>query len=283
VEPIVAVICDCDGTLAPDTTDFALREMGVDTAAFWREQDRLVGEGWDPPLAYLSRIVAHARANGGPTRDGLRAIGERVGLFPGLPAMFDEVRAAMKAEPRFADAGVRVEFYVISAGMRDVLEGTALAGAVDGIYACDLAYDAEGLPTGVKASVTFTEKTKFIYAINKGIGPLELRRTPYAVNDAIAPEERRVALANMVYIGDGPSDIPCMSVIKAAGGQALGVAEKARKGYELARGSRLTMGPYSPNFAPGSDMRRMLEQAVEYAAEGIVLRRQQTRRQGPGH
>jgi hypothetical protein len=124
----------------------------------------------------------------------------------------------------------------------------------------------------VKSSVSFTEKTKFIYAINKGITGKRLRSNPYSVNDVISEEDRRIPFRNIIYVGDGPSDIPCFSMITASGGDGIGVTEKIAKGYELAKGKRTTTGPYSPDYRTGSDMRRALEAAILDKADGMVSR-----------
>lgn len=286
MDPIVAILFDCDGTLAPDTTDSVLNSYGIDTGAFWKEiHETRVKQGWDPPLAYLTRIIELSmnEAFPGLTRSKLKEIGKAVQPFPGLPEMFTEIREWVAGVPKFADAGIEVEYYIISSGIQDVVESTSLAAHMRGVFACQLAYDGEDRPVSVRTSVTFTEKTKFIYSINKGITPEELSTNPYAVNDAIAHGNRRVPFNNMIYIGDGPSDIPCFSMVKANGGEVLGVSEKPSKGYELARGNRLTLGPYTPDYRTGSDMRRMLERAIERIGDDIVLNRQQRRTTGPNH
>jgi len=285
MDPIVAILFDCDGTLAPDTTDSFLQSCGIDTVPFWKEMETRVKQGWDPPLAYLTKIIEMARSGTLPglTRSRLKEFGKAVQAFPGLPEMFIEIRERIAGVPKFSDAGIEVEYYIISSGIQDIVENTSLAAHMRGVFACRLTYDSEDRPISVRTSVTFTEKTKFIYSINKGITPEELGTNPYAVNDAIAHENRRVPFSNMIYIGDGPSDIPCFSMVKANGGEVLGVSEKPRKGYELARGNRLTLGPYTPDYRPGSDMRRMLETAIERICNDIVLQRQQHRTTGPRH
>ena len=125
----------------------------------------------------------------------------------------------------------------------------------------------------MKRSVTFTEKTKFVYAINKGITGSELRRRPYRVNDAMKAEDRRVPFAHMVYIGDGPSDIPCFSMIRGLGGKAIGVFAQEdtqlTRPYELAEGDRLTVGPYTADYRMDSDLFKMLWRIVEGIADSI--------------
>ncbi len=86
-----------------------------------------------------------------------------------------------------------------------------------------------------KSIVSFTEKTKFLYAINKGITGTELRRTPYSVNDVIPKDQRRIPFSNMIYLGDGPTDIPCFSAIQQNGGKTIGILKYAKKKAQISR------------------------------------------------
>ena len=117
----------------------------------------------------------------------------------------------------------------------------------------------------IKSTVTFTEKTKYLYAINKGIDKENLRKYPYLVNDAIRDEQRRMPFGNMIYIGDGPGDIPCFSAVRSNGGHCIGIMgeKKPRKAYELARGRRANYGIYSNNYSKGSDLRLMLKTIID--------------------
>ena len=131
----------------------------------------------------------------------------------------------------------------------------------------------------VKRAVTFTEKTKFIHAISKGLTGEEVRRNPYRVNHAMEHSERRIPFENMVYIGDGPSDIPCFSMIKNLGGKAVGVIPphdvELKKPYELAEGDRLTVGPYTADYRDGTDLFKMTMRIVKGIADSILERREQ--------
>jgi hypothetical protein len=110
---------------------------------------------------------------------------------------------------------------------------------------------------------------------------------PYRVNDAMKDEDKRVPFQNMVYIGDGPSDIPCFSMIKALSGHAIGVwppeDSELKKSFELAQGDRLTVGPYKADYLEGSDLFRMLWRIVEGIADSMLEKRQQQFRSAPSH
>ena len=109
---------------------------------------------------------------------------------------------------------------------------------------------------------------KFLYAINKGIDKDNLRKYPYSVNDSIKNEQRRIPFGNMIYIGDGPNDIPCFSAVRSNDGHCIGImdAQNPKRAYELARGRRTNYGMYSNNYLAGSDLRLMLENIINEIA-----------------
>ena len=286
-QDVIAIVSDCDGTICADTATILVRELGLDPVAFWRAVGRDVEEGWDPPLAWLNRLVTASRSGDVPTltRELVRRVGESVELYPGVEDFLGRIRERVQNRPDFREAGVSVEWYIVSSGIEELLVASPAGGLATALFGSRLEYDAKGEAIGVKASVTFTEKTKFIYAINKGISAEELRRTPYRVNDAVDAVHRRVPFNHMVYLGDGPSDIPCFSMVKAYGGKAIGVIppddSDLRKPYELATGERLTVGPYSADYRATSDLFRMLQRMVEGIGDSIVEQRAQQLREGP--
>jgi len=280
----IALILDCDGTLCPDTISFLLKHYRVSKKEFWHSVTEMVRKGWDPPLAYMRRIIELVDAGAMPDLNNkkLKDIGARIRFFPGIPEFFRDLPQIAKKDKDFIEAGVDLAFYVITGGFEAMIRGSAIAPFMTDIFGCTFDEDPEThLVRFPQRTVTFTEKTKFIYAINKGISGDELRRDPYRVNDAIDREERPIPLRNMIYVGDGPSDIPCFSLIQAVGGyggvrtgHAIGVYQKGiGRGYELAQGRRITAGPYSCDFSPGSDLRRFIERSiVEIGSEIVRLR-----------
>lgn len=289
VQNAIAIMCDCDGTLCPDTTYRLVSELGLDPGVFWAEVSDLVEDGWDPPLAYLGRLLRLSQEGAieSLTGDRLRDLAEGVRFYPGALEFVDRLRQRLNDNVEFRDAGVVVDWYIVSSGIEEILKATPLGELATEVFACAFDYDAEGRATTVKRAVTFTEKTKFVFAINKGISGEELRRRPYRVNDALHPEERRVPFEHMIYIGDGPSDIPCFSMIKNSKGHAIGVMPpedtELRKPYELAQGQRLTVGPYTADYREGSDLFKMLWRIVEGIADSIVVERAQRIRPAPAH
>ena len=270
----IAIICDCDETLAPDTTGFLLDYNGLSQKLFWENVSKMVSQGWDPPLAYMNEIVELMKSGHieQDTNEKLAALGEHVKPYKGVPEFIPELKSMIKQNKDFAKAGISLECYVISSGMEDLIKGSVLSKYFDDIFAGRFATDMHGSIVGIKSSVTFTEKTKFLYAINKGISGTDLRKKPYLVNNAIKRVDRRIPFEYMIYLGDGPSDIPCFSAVRDYGGNCIGIVGKdsAHKGYELARGKRTTVGPYSRNYEKGSDLRMMLETIINKIGYQIV-------------
>jgi hypothetical protein len=136
--------------------------------------------------------------------------------------------------------------------------------------------------------VSFTEKTKFLFAINKGLSSDELYKDPYSVNDYIPNEDRLVPLENMIYIGDGPTDVPCMSLLRTKKCEIFAVYTQPRYGiprptYELARQGRFTRGPFTRDYTRGSNLRRALESEIDGYAERIITRMQALKRKSVRH
>ncbi len=289
-QDVIAIICDCDGTLCPDTTNQLVKELGVDPEQFWnRDVDRLVGDGWDHTLAYLNQLldVTRDRLIDPLTRSKLEGIGRRVEFYPGALDFIPRLQVRLSDNSEYREAGISIEWYILSSGIEDILRATDLGRVTTDIFACAFDYEPSGRATAVKRSVTFTEKTKFVHSISKGISGEELRRMPFRVNDAMREEDRRVPFQNMVYIGDGATDIPCFSMIKSFDGHAIGVWSpedaELKKSYELAQGDRLTVGPYKADYQEGSDLFRMLWRIVEGIADSMLEKRQQQFRPAPGH
>ncbi len=286
----IAIICDCDGTLCPDTTHKLVGDLGIDLADFWnRRVDPMVRDGWDPPLAYLNKLleVAGDKDAEGLTKSALHQSGAGVEFFPGALDFVPRIRKRLAETPEYREAGVAVEWYIISSGIEELLRATPLQEKATEIFACAYDYDDDGRALAVKRAVTFTEKTKFVYAVNKGISGEELRHNPYRVNDAMEPQDRRIPFENMVYVGDGPSDIPCFSMITHLGGEAIGVMAptdlELRKPYELAEGKRLTFGPYTADYREGTDLFKMMSRIVTGIADSILIKRERRIKSAPGH
>lgn len=292
---VIAIIFDCDDTLCSDTTSYLFRNYGIDASQFWDQVAEDVLQGWDPPLAYMYRIIDLVKAGSIPglNTEKMRRIGSQMRFFPGIPGVFEDLAKFVMRRKEFVEAEVSLEFYVVTGGFEEIVRGSVLARYMKDIFGCTFWEDPKtGVISRPRTTVSFTEKTKFVYAINKGITGNEIRSNPYVVNDSIDDSERRVPFHNMIYIGDGPSDIPCFSLIQSLGGatgnrmgHVIGVYKRAavRKAYELARGRRITAGPFSAKYTRGSDLRKYLEENILDIAHGIVTRRKRAFRHGIDH
>lgn len=266
-ESVIAVVFDFDETLGPDTISLFLKDQGIDVPSFWQEINGMVQDGWDPPLAYMHKML-ELNSRGGKLDLSIKALmkaGKKIKLFPGLPAALGDLKKFVTTNSDLKQARINLEFYIISGGFEEMIRATTLSTETDGIFGCNFAYDEIGQPVGVKSAISFTEKTRFLHGIRKGIDSLTLRNNPYRINDAIPKDSERIPFSRMIYIGDGPSDIPCLSAVVSNGGTGIGVSAPFgtfEKGYELARGKRITVGPYTANYKKGSDMRKVLEETI---------------------
>ncbi|MEK9178788.1 MAG: HAD family hydrolase [Patescibacteria group bacterium] len=266
-DAVIAIVFDFDETLGPDSISFFLQKGKIDPPKFWQEVNLMVQEGWDPPLAYMHKLLELSKDGKlDLSRETLQKAGKELKLFPGLPKALSEFKQYVDKEPDLKGARVSLEFYIISGGFEEMIRATSLSAQISGIFGCNFAYGEKGgQPIGIQTAISFTEKTRFIHGIRKGINASDLRVNPYRVNDAIAPDSERIPFSRMIYVGDGPSDIPCLSMITKNGGTGIGVSAPFgtfQKGYELARGRRITVGPYSANYQKGSDIRMVLEETI---------------------
>ena len=232
--PIAAFLYDFDKTLCTtDMQDYAfIPSLGMTPAEFWTEAN---GFGRrhriDGVLAYMYIMLREAERKNLPfTREDLVEKGRGIELFPGVADWFCRINAFGQTQ------GVRVEHYVISSGLREIIEGSSISGEFQEIYASEFYYDEAGRPVWPKLAVNFTAKTQFVYRINKGVLDVSDDKT---LNDSMPDDSKRVPFTNMIYVGDGLSDVPCMKMMRAYGGQALAVYQEGnRAGVEelLVRG-----------------------------------------------
>ena len=232
--PIVAFLYDFDKTLCTtDMEDYAfIPSLGMTPAEFWPEANGFGRENrMDGILAYMYTMIRESEKRGLPfTRADLVEKGREIVLFPGVQDWFGRIDAFGETQ------GVQVEHYVISSGLREIIEGSAISGAFKEIYASEFYYDAAGRPVWPKLTVNFTAKTQFVYRINKGVLDVSNDRD---LNASMPDDSKRVPFTNMIYIGDGLSDVPCMKMMRAYGGQAIAVYQESnRSGVEdlLAKG-----------------------------------------------
>lgn len=276
---VIAVIFDFDDTLTDESTTKLLVAHGIDAAHFWGvRQPELIDAGWDPALAYL-KLILDETGDGKPfgrlTNEALKAFGKGLQFYQGIPQLFDDLQALARSH---TNSNPIVEFYVISSGLEDIIKGTSIAAHFKAIWGCTFS-EENGRISSVKNAISFTEKTKFIYAINKGL--TDVRTKPYGVNEFVSEEDRRIPFQNMIYIGDGLTDVPCFSLLERFGGTAFGVfdprrSDSPKKAWEKLVTPRRVKTMNSPRYGEHDDLGALLRAAVSKVCLNI-----ETKMQGP--
>jgi len=243
----IALVFDCDDTLAQDTTVWLLRELGANPDEIFKEAGGMIRNGWDPPLAYLSIILRESRDTGKLTafkRPKLAELAKNSKniFYPGADNLFERLRSAVQTEKRYRDLGIQVSFYIITGGIEEFVRETQVGKTADEVWGSSFDYDEAGKPIAIKNAVSFTEKSRYLFCINKGVTS-SARTTPYIVNCSEPEREHRaVPFSNMIYIGDGPSDIPCMSIVTQYKGKVIGIlSKKTKRVWELGEGRRVDL------------------------------------------
>ncbi len=218
--PIVALIYDFDGTLSyGNMQEYSFMErIGVNKDEFWNET-AIMAEKQDADniLIYMLLMLQKAKAKGMPIRrDDFIQFGEGVKLCEGVNEWFENINEFGKKH------GVKIEHFINSSGMKEIIEGTPIAKEFKQIFASCYYYDDQGNAIWPAAAVNYTNKTQFLFKINKGIDSI---RDSIIINDSMPEEEKRVHFTNMIYLGDGETDVPCMKLIKQLGGTAIAVFE----------------------------------------------------------
>ena len=255
----VAIICDCDNTLMPDLPSLLLKDNGMEPQDFWDKIDLLVKDGWDPPIAWMTELIKLIQ-DGKIKQDTNQKLAEfaaSVEVYSGADTFIKEINSKFGQQSK-----ILVEGYVVSSGIESMMKGSKIANSFTDIFGGRL-FEKDGIISGIKSSITFTEKTKFIFAINKGITS-QIREKPYDVNDFIPVEERRIYFENMIYLGDGPSDIPCFSMIEKLGGTSIAIDSKDEwsKKWEYELRNR-KMESFKPDYTQNSELRKKLESIIQ--------------------
>lgn len=267
--PVLAICYDFDKTLSPDDMQAQgyIQSVGYDVRDFWTESNELAKENdMDQNLAYMLLMKKRAAGKVLFTREKLEDYGAKVGLFPGVEGWFERIRAYGEAH------GVIVEHYIISSGLKEMIEGTAVAkaGAFKRIYASSFYYDDDGVAEWPAQVVNYTNKTQFLFRIEKGV----LDINDPGVNDSFPPDELRVPFRNMVYIGDSDTDVPCMKLVNSYGGYSIGVYSAATKDKtkvcKMMRDGRIRY--FAPaDYSDGAELDTLLKAIIDRTARNEVL------------
>lgn len=273
----IAIVYDFDHTLSPgfmqDHT--ILAHAQIDPNTFWDSCTKLIErEGYEQELAYMKRLLDYEAIRHLSNED-LRQMGKLLTFFPGVPECFDELNDLVR-QPRYQRQHIQLEHYVVSSGLKAILEGSEIAKWTKAIWGCEFA-ETDGHISFPKRTVSHTQKTQYLFRVNKA-----LLNTAQNVNDHMPEATRPVPFHHMIYVGDGPTDVPCFAVIKKNGGLAVAVynpddpsRRSFRKCYDLMMHADRVQCMAPADYRQGSQLRLILEQRLTEIADGIVERRRQ--------
>ena len=248
---VIALVYDFDGTLSPKPMQeyTVLPKIGQKPKDFWREVEKLAKEHEaDGMNIYMHLMYKKAKEAGVRIdREDLVKLGDNVELFPGVTTWFDDIEDYVKLR---AETGVEIRHYMVSSGLKEIIEGTSIYPRFHNVFASEYLFEAYDMPFP-KRVVTDTNKTQFLFRINKGIEDLNT-----SINSHMPEDDRPIPFANMIYFGDGETDVPSMAVTRKNGGHAIAVypPRKARKKCEtLYQAGRIDFFA-AADYSRGSDL-----------------------------
>lgn len=267
--PVLAICYDFDKTLSPDDMQAQgyIQSVGYDVQKFWDESNDLAkANDMDNNLSYMWKMVQESEGRMVFNKEKLAEYGARVKLFDGVEDWFERIRAYGKTR------NVIVEHYIISSGLKEMIERTkmARAGAFEKIYASSFYFNDRGVAKWPAQVINYTSKTQFLFRIEKGV----LDINDPGVNAYFSPEEIRVPFRNMVYIGDSDTDIPCMKLVNTYGGHSIGVYDPAtqnkKKVYKMMHDKRIRY--YAPaDYTERSELDLLVKAIIDKTAANEIL------------
>lgn len=294
----IAIIWDFDKTLIPGYMQQPIFEkFEVDESTFWAEVNTMAsrykerGYNVSAESVYLNHILTYARAGRMPGLNNkmLRELGKEIVFYEGLPGFFEELRELSRSKPEYLRHDIQLEHYIVSTGLAEMVRGSKIAPYVDGIWGSefienpllpgyldqdDFPMEAEDIISQIGTMIDNTTKTRALFEINKGSNKNEA----IDVNAKMAADDRRIPFQNMIYIADGPSDVPSFSVIRKFGGKAFAVYKPGNdKEFEqndlLLQTDRIHA--YGPaRYSPESNTSMWLRMHVHKICERIVADRE---------
>ena len=223
--PVVAIAYDFDGTLSPGNMQehSFLPNIGMRPREFWKLAEQLSKKHEaDSVLTYMNLMLEKADEAKVPVRrQDFKNHGKSIKLYKGVDTWFDQINNYGKK------LGLKIEHYIISSGLREMIEGTSIAGRFRRIYASSFKYDQNEVAEWPALAINFTTKTQYLFRINKGaLDIFDEKR----INEFVKMEDRPIPFKRMIFIGDGNTDIPCFSLVKSLGGHSIAVYKPKTKG-----------------------------------------------------
>lgn len=266
-KPIIAICYDFDKTLSPDDMQAQgyIQSLDYEVPNFWKESNTLANNNdMDQNLAYMFMMSTKSRGKNYLTKEMLIKYGSEVQLFPGVDTWFDRIN-------EYGDKkGILVEHYIISSGLKEMIEGTCVANKFRRIYASSFYYDETGVAVWPAQAVNYTNKTQFLFRIEKGV----LDINDQGVNSFFTPDQYRIPFRNIVYIGDSETDIPCMKLVNTYGGHSIGVynhnTQDKSKVFRMLDENRIRY--YSPaDYTEGSPLEILIKQIIDRTISNEIL------------
>lgn len=269
----MAICYDFDKTLSPDDmqTFTLIPSLGMDKNEFWNLSNRLAKENlMDNNLAWMHELISLSKAKRKSIkREYFHEIGKDIPLYKGVEEWFDRVNKYGESRE------IEIEHYIISSGLKEIIEGSRIADKFKRIYASSYLYSVDGIAEWPAQAVNYTNKTQYIFRISKGI----FEEYDERVNDSMEDSQLYIPYENLVYIGDSATDIPCMRLVKSKGGYSIGVYDpgknQRKKVYQLYSDGRINFYTAADYSARGELMHIMKLIIDEIAAKEKIKTEQQ--------
>ena len=261
-KPVIAIMYDFDKTLCTkNMQDYSfIPNLGMSSEDFWAASDKLAkSQKMDGILAYMRQMIVESKKNSKSIhRKDFVALGEKMEFYKGVEEWFGRINAYG------ATQGVQIEHYIISSGLREIIEGCKIYKEFKDVFACEFLYDENDIACWPKNVVNYTTKTQFLFRINKGVSDLSDDKS---LNEFTPEDQRRVPFRNMIYIADGKTDVPCMKLVKVNGGYSIAVYQNKKKqeAEELIRDQRVNFA-VPANYTEDSQLDRVVKDIISEMA-----------------
>ena len=276
MKKIISIIYDFDGTLTPGSMqDYTvLPEIGIKADDFWKELDlELAKTGGESTLTYLRLLLERAnRAGVLLTREKFGKQASKIQYFDGVETHFDRINTYIQSK----NLSIEPRHYITSGGIKEIIEGTSIYKNFYNVFACEYYYGEKGFAEFPNILVNDTNKTQYLFRINKG-----KEKQSESINQHMSESARPVPFANMIYIGDGMTDVPSMTVLRKSGGHALAVyprgdGKKKAACLELLKAERVDFIAEA-DYSEGSELTRLVKLLIDGIVEGIRYREERSK------
>lgn len=271
----VAIAYDFDGTLIPGNMqqNSFIPALDVKPEDFWAEVKAITKENdMNEILAYMFLMLKKAKEKGIPiTKDAFKEHGKGIKLFPGVDKYFDEINAYAKSK------GLILEHYIISSGLEDIIRGTSIYKKFEKVFASSFKYDVNNVAEWPSQAIDYTNKTQFLFRINKGV---KNEWDNHTLNSPMPKEERPIPFRRLIYIGDGETDVPAMKMTTYQGGKAIVVYnpnQRTNEGKKAKRAAKKLISDgradyiASADYTKGSDLFNIISNCIEKFSVEVEL------------